>query len=277
MQKNSEKKTIDSYVEFINKFCDNSNKTFMEYGISKCIFCEDTKELKEHMNKIWDGKLLKCRFIGNKVAKSSDNYKSWMENNLTYTFYNEVLKLTVSPDGSNNTEVKKMINNCEYVKKEQKILNFTISHIFGRTKNIFAFTAPWNVVYVPHMFDQLTTGKGNGQLVQIFETMLKYECIKKYRHEIKEFNKKMDDIINSENFANWLSTLKNEKEKFNHTYNMLVDFFPIDIIQIEKEYESLKKNEFKSSTNEYSKTETSHKEYIEAFIENSNKIFTNNK
>ena len=59
---------------------------------------------------------------------------------------------SVTKDSTNNAEPAKIIREltgCSKIKnaRHEPIRNYQISHIFGRTKNVFAFTAPCSLEY----------------------------------------------------------------------------------------------------------------------------------
>lgn len=43
--------------------------------------------------------------------------------------------------------------------------------MFGRTKNIYAFTAPWNIVYMPKILDPFTGHEAKGEMVDEYRML----------------------------------------------------------------------------------------------------------
>ncbi|RLA42690.1 MAG: hypothetical protein DRR42_22980 [Gammaproteobacteria bacterium] len=96
-------------------------------------------------------------------------------------------------DSTNNAEPTKIIRELTgYSKtkstKHESIRNYQISHIFGRTKNIYAFTAPWNIVYMPKMLDPFTGHEAKGDLIDEYTVLFQNQGYNKFAALIEEFN-----------------------------------------------------------------------------------------
>ena len=102
--------------------------------------------------------------------------------------------------------------------------NYQVSHIFGRTHNVFCFTAPWNIAYVPKIFDPLTGHETSGDLKDKFSNLFVNKAHKLFGDQIKEFNAIMLDY--SPRIKNALNEIKADK-KF--TANVESNFLPIPI------------------------------------------------
>lgn len=59
----------------------------------------------------------------------------------------------------------------------------------GRTKNIYLFTAPWNVLFVPRIIDPLTGHESKGRLQENFQKQFNDLIFSKYSGYIKDYNK----------------------------------------------------------------------------------------
>ncbi|AET69328.1 hypothetical protein Desor_3879 [Desulfosporosinus orientis DSM 765] len=55
----------------------------------------------------------------------------------------------VKKDATNSVEPQKIISRLTGYKRNTNLFNYQVSHIFGKTKNIFLFEAPWNIALVP--------------------------------------------------------------------------------------------------------------------------------
>jgi hypothetical protein len=69
------------------------------------------------------------------------------------------------------------------------IIKYRISHIFGKTKNIYAFTAPWNIVFMPKILDPFTGHEAKGEMVIEFQQLFQQQSYEKFKPYIDEFNK----------------------------------------------------------------------------------------
>ena len=78
------------------------------------------------------------------------------------------------------------------------IRNYQISHIFGRTKNIYAFSAPWNIVYIPKLLDPFTGHEAKGEMISEFAGLFQRQGYEHFEDLIEEFN----EIISNPNFIN---------------------------------------------------------------------------
>ncbi len=97
----------------------------------------------------------------------------------------------IQKDSSNNSEPTKLLREITGFSKsikndtddKEKIINYQVSHIFGRTKNPFLFTAPWNIVWHPRILDPFTGHESKGANAD------------KYKFEFLKHSKKCIKII----------------------------------------------------------------------------------
>ena len=127
---------IDSYEIFFEK-AKLSKKQFFEFGIEETIFAnlrkaeDEWKELSERIRE-----------------KSTDDFyiRGYGRNSVNTTMYEELYKkvfgIIVKPDTTGNSQPKKIIEkmtlkSTQSKKQHEKIVNYQVSHVFGKTKNIF--------------------------------------------------------------------------------------------------------------------------------------------
>ncbi|NQV86930.1 MAG: hypothetical protein HQ492_07630 [Woeseiaceae bacterium] len=72
--------------------------------------------------------------------------------------------------------------------KFEPIRNYQVSHVFGRTKNIYAFTAPWNIVYMPKLLDPFTGHEATGSMVSEFTLLFQRQSYALFGKLIDDFN-----------------------------------------------------------------------------------------
>ena len=68
--------------------------------------------------------------------------------------------------------------------------------------------APWNIVYIPKLFDPFSGHESKGELTQIFSTKLKEITYEKFKEDIGDYN----SIVNTPKFIDNLNlSIKNLK------------------------------------------------------------------
>ena len=196
----------DSYLNFLEKF-KISNKDFIEYGLNDIIFVPNDKVISE-----WE-------ILKNKVYSNQEVYIRGMGRDATGTKYMlEVHKSlfgnsNIKKDPSNNAHPTKILENLtgfskRKLKNNNLISNYQVSHIFGRTKNALMFMAPWNIVYIPKLFDPFSGHESKGELTQTFTSKLKEITYEKFKVQIDDYN----SIVNNSKFIDSLnSSIENLK------------------------------------------------------------------
>ena len=198
--------TRDSYINFLKTF-KISDDRFVEYGLKDIIFIPKDKAssewevLKEKVN---SNQEVYIRGMGRDAA--STKYMFEIHNRL---FRNSNIK----KDPSNNTHPTKILENLTgFSKRKSKttklINNYQVSHIYGHTKNALMFTAPWNIVYIPKLFDPFSGHESKGELTQTFTSKLKEITYEKFKVQIDDYN----SIVNNSKFIDSLnSSIENLK------------------------------------------------------------------
>ena len=190
----------DSYLNFLKKF-NISNEDFIEYGLNDIIFIPNDKVISE-----WD-------ILKNKVYSNQEVYIRGMGRDAAGTKYMlEVHKSlfgnsNIKKDPTNNAHPTKILENLtgfskRKLKSSNLISNYQVSHIFGRTKNALMFMAPWNIVYIPKLFDPFSGHESKGELTQIFSKKLKEITYEKFKVQIDDYN----SIVNNSKFVDSLNS-----------------------------------------------------------------------
>ena len=196
----------DSYLNFLKTFKISDND-FIEYGLKDIIFIPKDKaniEWEILKKKVYSNQEVYIRGMGRDAA--STKYMFEIHNSL---FGNSNIK----KDPSNNTHPTKILENLTgFSKRKSKntnlISNYQVSHIFGHTKNALMFMAPWNIVYIPKLFDPFSGHESKGELTQIFSTKLKEITYEKFKEDIGDYN----SIVNTPKFIDNLNlSIKNLK------------------------------------------------------------------
>lgn len=197
---------MDSYEKFFVK-TNITKEEFFNFGIEETVFANalDAKsKWKEISERIRD----KCQnpFYIRGYGRNSSNTDLYIE------FYKEVFEINVEKDGSGNGHPRKLIEKMtgfskNPTKKSQhrKIKNYQVSHIFGKTKNIYMFTAPWNIAYVPKIIDPLTGHEAYGYMVEEYTHKFRQETYSRFRDLIDDYNKIISGKIQSTKFTEYFS------------------------------------------------------------------------
>ena len=173
---------IDAYEALIPEYI--SKEEFFRFGLEKTIYIPDQK-IKQN----WD--TLKENIKANKPLFMR-GVKDAVGNQLFYEFYARVLKnQQVKKDPSNSQAPTKMMEDLSGYKKSKDLRNYQLTSIFGRSKNILCFNAPWNFVYTPNILDPLLSVDARGDLALEYQIFFKEHCYNKFRPFIQEFNEMM--------------------------------------------------------------------------------------
>ncbi|MGS2723175.1 hypothetical protein ACVBEJ_05470 [Porticoccus sp. GXU_MW_L64] len=162
------------------------------FGLSELISCKTEIvdiEWRELQEAIWQNQSVYIRSFGRNGAGShlfADFYKLAIGND----------KVTIDP--TNNARPTEALRNFTGFSKTPKrgfelLRNYQVSHVFGRTKNVFAFTAPWNIVYIPKILDPFTGHEAKGDAVSEFSAMFQREMANRFEPQIESFNQIMAD------------------------------------------------------------------------------------
>ena len=181
----------DSYERFFSQGYISKDQ-FFEFGLSETIYAPlDKAEVA------WQE--LKHRIQNNQQVFIRGFGRNSNGTHLFQAFYADVLSNNqVTVDPTNNAQPTKLIRDLTgYSKtkssKHEPIQNYQISHIFGRTKNVFAFTAPWNIAYMPKMLDPFTGHEAKGSMIDEYQKLFQEQGYKHFKHLIDDFNRVMTE------------------------------------------------------------------------------------
>lgn len=228
--------TRDAYELFFEEFIGENKDKFFKFGLEQTIYANEIS-MKNASDK-WED--LKLRLTSDQPiyirrygtgGRNTHLYKDFYAN----VFENEELK----EDPTNNSMPRKLIEELTgYMKKPRKgytkIQNYQVSHVFGKTKNALAFTAPWNIVYLPKLLDPFTGHEAKGSDVANFTALFKNQCIDQFGDMINEFN----EIMKSDNVSSKLDSgidyvaktnSLDEKQKQQFEKSVYSEFEPIPL------------------------------------------------
>lgn len=216
--------SIDSYKLFLDEF-GISEERFFHFGLEQSRFITPEKA-----NDAWEK--LKDSIQSKQKAYIRSYGGNGKNTQLYIDFYKTVFELDVEVHA--NDQPTKMLEELTNLKKNKNIFNYQVSHVFGRTKNIYAFTAPWNVAFVPKMFDPLTGHETleKGINKSMFQRLFQQKSYDLHTDSINEFNQIVSN--RSEDIEKYLKEFKpksiyssNEIEKFKQSIKS--EFMPISL------------------------------------------------
>ena len=202
---------LDSYNNFLSEF-KISEDQFLDFGIKSVIYIPIDKA-KENWNslkdKITNDDEVFIRGFG-RDAKGTplllEFYKyllgnSHIKKDPTNNYHPTKTIKKLSGYSKDDPKVKFILTNADpkykYIfnnntksknSKYELIRNYQISHIYGRTKNVYAFTAPWNIAYIPKIYDPFTGHEAKGNMVREFISKLEIQTYKNFKPLIEDFN-----------------------------------------------------------------------------------------
>ena len=178
---------MDSYQEFITHFNIDKEKLF-EWGISSTIFPSIDKVTAE-----WEN--LKYRIFHNEVVYIRKYGPNSRKTKLYIDFYVEFMHNTnVRVDVGNNTIPHKVIQRTTGMKRNKDLYNYQVSHIWGHTKNVFLFEAPWNMCYTPKIMDPFTGHETKGIWPKEYQRRFYQKATDVYRPFVEEYNQIMKEL-----------------------------------------------------------------------------------
>ena len=103
-----------------------------------------------------------------------------------------------------------------YSKRHRKgyvpIRNYQVAHIFGRTKNVYAFTAPWNIAYIPKVLDPFTGHEAKGSMVAEFTNLFQKKSFEHFEPLINDYNKLITSPELLDKVEQYLASLKGDRK-----------------------------------------------------------------
>lgn len=203
---------IDSYEKFLTKYV--SKEDFFDFGLSETIYIPVDKVEREWLN-------LKKRILDNKNVFVRGFGRDAAGTHLFLDFYENIFKHSnIVKDPTNNQQPTKLLESLTGLKKNKDIRNYQVSHIFGRTKNIFTFTAPWNIVFMPKLLDPFTGHEAKGDMIDEYQKLFQQQSYDKFKSFIDEFN----DIINNTHLVNKIGDYFEELHDSNTDTKMIFKF-----------------------------------------------------
>ncbi len=185
----------NAYLEFFKLI---PKEQFFQFGIENIITIDIKKAEKE-----WSELLSRIKHKSKDLFVRSSG-RNGAGNELLKKFYIELFDIVINIDPTNNQRPRKLMNTLSGYEINKNIQNYQTSHVFGSTKNVYCFVAPWNLVFLPKIIDPLTGHEAKGDFVKEFQYLFKNSIYDKYNHLIEEYNSliKVKEI----EISSWINT-----------------------------------------------------------------------
>lgn len=198
------KPIIDSYDKFINQFNISKNELY-DFGIKETILPPI-----DLVTQFWED--LKKRVFNNGVVRIRGYGRDAKGTKLYIDLYKHLLNNeNVKKDDTNNIIPKRIIFSLTGYKHNKNLYNYQVSHIFGKTKNILLFEAPWNIALVPKIIDPFTGHETKGIWPKEYQNKFISYARGIYSEFIDDYNKliRRDDIVKG--ISEYIDSLKNDE------------------------------------------------------------------
>lgn len=213
----------DGYKEFFAYF-EISEERFLEFAKHAIISIPQEKAVQE-----WE-KLKECLQSKDQKVFVRSYGRNGSGNSLYSAFYRSHFTAQIEIDKINNAEPTKMIQELTGfykvgAEKKRNLQNYQVSHIFGKTKNPYAFCAPWNVAFLPKVLDPFTGQESKGELTTKITEMYREMMFQKYGDLISDFNQCMSEL--DEQIQTYIKENASEDRKIVDFHKSLKDEFSI--------------------------------------------------
>ncbi len=177
---------IDSYQKFLSHF-GIDKQSFFEWGVSATIFPPLTA-----VEPAWND--LKCRILNNQTVYIRGYGRDAHGTKLYQNLYSELFhNFHIEKDPTNNAIPHRHIQQLTGLKRNSNVYNYQVSHIWGHTKNIFMFEAPWNICYTPKIIDPFTGHETQGVWPTEYQKLFIEKAYELYKPFIDEYNQFLID------------------------------------------------------------------------------------
>lgn len=217
---------IDAYQEFLSHF-DIDKQAFFEWGISATIF-PDVPKVEEE----WA--LLKERIFNDKTVYIRGYGRDAHGTQLYKDLYKELFNnFHVEKDPTNNAVPHKLIQKLTGLKRNVDVYNYQVSHIWGHTKNIFMFEAPWNICYTPKIIDPFTGHETKGIWPVQYQNLFLSKVNILYEPFIREYNQILAELNIERRVSEYIFSLRgvvSDRELFQFAKDVTGELSPIQSI-----------------------------------------------
>ena len=201
----------DAYERFFEKFS-ITHDDFFQFGLDEIIHIPIETAVTEWAN-------LKQQVLSNQPVTIRSYGRQGRGSQLFVNLIGEVLGNTnVAIDRTNNNAPTRALEiQSGHSKKGRKgcvhVRNYQVAHVFGRTKNPFAFTAPWNMVFIPKILDPFTGHEAKGEAPARFQKMFQRHVFNIFKPLIEDFNSIVSNTSLQSKIARHLDSVDLEEKE----------------------------------------------------------------
>lgn len=195
----------DSYTRFFERF-EIDQEALIEYGVQ----CDSIYPKKDEIKPLWDQ--LKANILNGNQPVYIRRYGRSGGSDLYIKLYAILFpNCKIELDPTNNSRPRKVLEECTgYSKtgKNKTIQNYQVAHVKGYTKNPLLFTAPWNIVWIPKIFDPFTGHESHGKLTENYRAAFLKHWSSLYNSFIEEYNELIQEHCSEEKLKSALVKVK---------------------------------------------------------------------
>ena len=194
-------KIMDSYNEFMQHFA-IPKEDFYKWGISATIFPD-----LHNVAVAWEE--LKARILGNQTVYIRGYGRDAHGTQLYKDLYEKLFGNShIEKDPTNNAIPHRHIQQLTGLKRNVDVYNYQVSHIWGHTKNVFMFEAPWNICYTPKIIDPFTGHETQGMWPKEYQEIFISHAMMLFSPFIKDYNQLLVEYDVVEKTNHYLKTIQ---------------------------------------------------------------------
>ncbi|MDD3242803.1 MAG: hypothetical protein PHD32_03650 [Eubacteriales bacterium] len=152
--------------------------------------------------------MLKTRLLNNGEVYIQGYGRNAHGTRLHQDLYHQILGNDhIKTDPTNNAIPQRNIQKLTGKRRNVDLLNYQVSHIWGRTKNPFLFEAPWNICFTPKLIDPFTGHEAKGQWPVLYQSLFFEKAGQRYRPFIDEYNSLSQKYFGQNFIAQYMADL----------------------------------------------------------------------
>lgn len=195
----------DSYKNFFEKFTIDQDE-LIDYGVKEDTIYPNPEKIREKWDELKQNILIGGNPVSIRKYGRSGGSTLYIE---LYSILFPNCKIQLDP--TNNAGPRKVLEASTFHSKYGKnktIQNYQVAHVKGCTKNPLLFTAPWNIVWIPKIFDPFTGHESHGTLSEKYKTAFLKYWFTKYESLILEYNELILEHCSEKKLKSALTSVK---------------------------------------------------------------------
>jgi len=215
----------DAYVRFFKAF-NVSTDEFFDFGIREIIHVPLDRaaiEWNELRKRVETGGCVTVRGFG-RNGRGNSQFLDFYANVFGHSGFAIDLTNNAAP-----TRVLQRLTGYSKIRMAgcEQLANYQVSHIFGRTKNPYAFTAPWNIVYIPKIVDPFTGHEARGDLASQFQIRFRKHMLSVFQPLVDDYNCAVTASLFAAKIDDYVASLEKNSQ---FALALRLAFAPIEIM-----------------------------------------------